>query len=366
MITDEVNALSNTWKRALAVRQNLFKLNLKKVTKQHELDCKSFLQEHQVQKEKLLLESEKREKIKKTSFGRQRARSRSDEDLRCLNPLEKIPSFGNLTHCERGAHDFDGSSSTTELLRVKRHSRSEQDLRNLPASSQESVFRNQWEEDNNYILPKIQLRPPLYASSTNFSGPLTPPKSASPVTSPRMRKHACVKVPEVRRKISTERMEKLQPIGRNPPLPSPTPVIIKTDKVHSKSPPSRYVSSPCPVTSNKDSHAAASKRMSFAKVGLITVGSRSLDTPSPVARCRSSALEKGRGSLVRSESVPEMSHTNEHPISNLQVGKFEEIRAASAAGGFDMLVKHAVNEKLSNSYRQSGTFITQARAAMFE
>ena len=366
MITDEVNALSNTWKRALAVRQNLFKLNLKKVTKQHEQDCKSFLQGHHVQKEKLLVESEKREKIKKTSFGRQRARSRSDEDLLCLNPLERIPSFGNLSHCERGANDFDCINSTAELSRVKRYSRSEQDLRNLPCASKESMFRKQWEEDNSYILPKIQLRPPLYASSTHLSGPLTPPKSASPGTSPRMRKHACVKVPEVRRKISTERMEKLQPITRNPPMSSPTPVIIKTDKVHSKSLPSRYVSSPCPITSNKDSHAAASKRMSFAKVGLITVGSRSLDTPSPIVRCKSSALDKGRGSLVRSESVPEMSHANDHPVSNLQISKFEEIRAASAAGGYDMLVKHAVNEKLSKSYEQSGTFITQATAAMFE
>ena len=366
MITDEVNALSNTWKRALAVRQNLFKLNLKNLTKQHEQDCKSFLQEHHVQKEKLLVESEKREKVKRKGFCRQRAYSRSEEDLRCHNSRERIPSFGNLAHCEREANDFDCRNSTEESTRVKIHSRSEQDLRDLPPRNRESMFRKQWEEDNDYILPKIQLRPPLYASTKHLSVPLTPPKSASPGTSPRMRKHACVKMPEVRRKISTERMEKLQPIGRNLPTPSPTPVILTTDKVHSKSLPSRYVSSPRPITPNKDSHVAASKRMSFAKVGLITVGSRSLDTPSPVARCASSTVSKERASLLRSESVPEMSHANDHPASSLQVSKFEDMRAASAVGGLDLRVKHAITKKLSSSYEQSGPFITQATAAMFE
>eukprot|EP00112_Aurelia_sp_Birch-Aquarium-sp1_P013427 Seg2848.3 transcript_id=Seg2848.3/GoldUCD/mRNA.D3Y31 product="hypothetical protein" protein_id=Seg2848.3/GoldUCD/D3Y31 len=337
MITDEVKALSKTWKRALAVRQNLFKLDLKNVAKQNELDCKAFLQEQNVQKDKLLVESEKREKIKKRSVRRQRAHSRSEEDLHHLNSQER-----NLACCEREANDFAGCNSTAALARLRRQSRSEQDLRGLPSARRESMFITEpWEEVNSYILPKIQLRPPLFASSTHLSAPMTPPKLASPGTSPRMRKQGCVKVPEVRRKISTERMEKLQPIGRN----APAPVICTTDKMHTKSLPSRYVSSPLPIISSRDSRDTAKKRMSSAKDGLIAVGSRSLDMPSPVVKCTSSSLNKGRGSLVRSESVPELSHANEsvpelshandHPVSNLKVSHFDGMRATSAAAGLE-------------------------------
>eukprot|EP00795_Rhopilema_esculentum_P010398 gene10398-19096_t len=182
MVEDEVHALSKSWIRALSVRQKNVDIDLKKVSKESERAYKTFLQQQNVLKTKLMDNQLKREKVlekaRKKSTSRLKALSRSAEDLASIGSklgsrFSKQEQYKHDKSFSVAAHSgADALEQEHTGLRPRSYSRSEQDLRNLlpddSATIQSSVSQS-WKDDKGFVLPKINLDPPKCKSHQSFT-----------------------------------------------------------------------------------------------------------------------------------------------------------------------------------------------------